>query len=177
MRQDNFVQGDSVRAGQHLAVLNVNTPKEELTERAQTFKDSLQLEARSSHERRDPTFRISDYRRELQEQLPQYYEEVLGWKGASGVARPTELKFRSSIQPPLPAPSSSHGRCDGDVRPQQEPPPSRAAEGAAWEGSGGDSPPRGGLTACEEGQRRQETINLLALDELVALFARAHHSG
>ena len=30
---------------------------------------------------------------------------------------------------------------------------------------------------CEEEPRRQDTMNLLALDELVSLFARAHHSG
>ena len=33
--------------------------------------------------------------------------------------------------------------------------------------------PRGGLAACEEGQWQQETINLIALDELVKYFARS----
>ena len=34
-------------------------------------------------------------------------------------------------------------------------------------------PTRGDLTACEEGPLLQEKINLLALDELVELFARS----
>ena len=56
------------------------------------------------------------------------------------------------------------------------------AEGAAGEGASEATPPprpQGGLAACdsEEELQGQETINLLALDELFELFARAHHSG
>ena len=90
---------------------------------------------------------------------------------------PLALKIRQSIEPPPPAPRSCDGRCDGDVLPLREPSPAREAEGAAWEGASEETPPRGGLAACQEKPRRQETINLLALHELVELFARAHYSG
>ena len=67
-----------------------------------------------------------------------------------------------SFEPPSPviAPSSGdgRGRGDGDVRPLREPYPTRAAEGAAWDGAAEAIPkPRGGLTACKEGLRRQES--------------------
>ena len=73
-----------------------------------------------------------------------------------------ELEFLRSFEPPSPviAPSSGdgRGRGDGDVRPLREPYPTRAAEGAAWDGAAEAIPkPRGGLTACKEGLRRQES--------------------
>ena len=92
-----------------------------------------------------------NYRMELQVILPQYDEEVFGCKGTSGVA---------TLHP--------HWHSDSNF------------VGARQGGGGGclgAPPPRGGLAACEEEPRRQETINLLALDDLVELFARAHHSG
>ena len=86
--------------------------------------------------------------------------------------RPRELKFRRSIEPSPPATSSGDGRCDGHVRPLREPFPTRAAEGAAVEGAAEVTPPPRGSLAAEVGPRRQESINLLALNELVVLFDR-----
>ena len=92
---------------------------------------------------------------------------------------PTGTQLRRSIEPPPPAPRIGDGRCNG-VRPLQEPSPAREAEWPAGEGASEATPPplpRGGLASGEEELRHQETINLLALDELVELFAFAHHSG
>jgi hypothetical protein len=45
-----------------------------------------------------------DHRRNLQALLSQYYEEILDMKGASGAVQIRELKFRKSVEPPLPSP-------------------------------------------------------------------------
>ena len=86
--------------------------------RAATYKTP----AETDHRTIDGTVH-SEYRRELQVVLSQYYEEVLGCKGAGGLATPLPLKYRRSGEPPPPAPRSGDGRGDGDVRPQRQPPP------------------------------------------------------
>ena len=115
--------------------------KEDLFERAWTFQDSLKAGYKKDHPTSYGSLH-SDYRRKLQVLLSKCYEEVLGCKGASGVATQRDLKFRWSIKPLPPAPSSGDGRDDGDVRPQQQPSPAGTAEGAAEEGArrGGDHP-------------------------------------
>ena len=83
---------------------------------------------------------LSDYRRELQGILSQYYEEGFGCKGATPsqwscyATSPLALKFCRSIEPPPPAPHSGDGRCTCD-RPLREPSPARKAKGAAGEGT------------------------------------------
>ena len=72
------------------------TLKEVLFEQALTFQDSLEAANKQDHPSSDGTLH-SYYHRELQEQLSQYHAEVLGWNGDSGVARPRELKFCSSM--------------------------------------------------------------------------------
>ena len=113
-----------------------------------------------------------DYRRKLKAILSQYYEQVLVARELVGLP----LKYRRSIEPPQPALSSGDGRGDGDVR-QQRQPSLAAPPGGSWGWRHGGEPPpphyRGGIAACEEGQQRQETINLIALDELIELFARS----
>ena len=61
--------------------------EEELFERARTFQDSLEAAYTQDHPASDGTL-PPDYCRalELQEQLSQYYKELLGCKGANGVA-------------------------------------------------------------------------------------------
>ena len=97
---------------------------------------------------------------------------MLGCKGACGIT-PRPLKYRRSAEPPLPAPSIGDGRGDGYVRPQQQQSPAQAAEGGARDGAAEADPPGGGLAACKDGRRRQleESMNLIALDELVDSFA------
>ena len=109
--------------------------------------------------------------------LPQYCEEVLGWKEASGVASGVERKGSSnfvaaSSPAPPPAPSSGNGCGVGYVRPLREPSPARAAEGAAREGAAEATPPPEAASPPAK-----STINLLALNELAELFARAYYSG
>ena len=90
---------------------------------------------------------------------------------------------RRQWSPPPSVPRSGDGRCDGDVRPLRKPSPAREAKGApgaagkdASESEAPDiPPPPGGLAACKLEPLRQEAINLLTLDELVELFAHAHH--
>ena len=140
MRQAVLVQDDGVCAGEHLVVHNVPDSEERAVERARTFQDSFEAAYKQELHTSDGTIH-SNYRRELQWQLPQYYQEVLGWKGAIGVARPRELKFRR-IELPPPASSSGDSSGDGDVRPLREPSPARAGRGmgAAGEGAAEETP-------------------------------------
>ena len=55
-----------------------------------------------------------------------YFEVALGMKGSCGVSMPREVKFLRSIEPFTPAPSIGDG--DGELRHQQEQPPSLVAE-------------------------------------------------
>ena len=147
---------------------------EDLFERTLTFQDSLEacykkiiLQIPASDGILHP-----DYCRALQVLLSQYCEEVLGCKGASGVATPRELKFRRSIEPLPPTQNRGDGGDyhDGNVRPKRQPSPTWAARGEA-----GRAPlPQRPLAAGEEGQPLQEQMNLLSLDERVA---RQHYSG
>ena len=54
------------------------TQKEDLFERARTFQDSFEAGYNADHPTVDGTLH-SNYRRELQVVLSQYYEEVLGF--------------------------------------------------------------------------------------------------
>ena len=84
------------------------------------------------------------------------------------------------MEPPPPSPHSGDDRGDGDVSPLRKPSPAREAKGAAGKDASESEapdipPPPGGLAACKLEPLRQEAINLLTLDELVELFAHAHH--
>ena len=99
-------------------------------------------------------------------------------KGAFAVSTPRECKFLRNIEPPLPAPSSGDG--DGELHPQREPSPARAAEGAvsAREGTACSySPPEASPSArvaSDSSGTAAKTINLLALD---VNFVCAHNAA
>ena len=75
--------------------------------------------------------------------------------------------------------SPSSGRSDGNVRPcESHPPPGRRRALPERTAKATPSPnPPPAEAASPPGPRRQEKIDLVALDGLVELFARAHHSG
>ena len=86
---------------------------------------------------------------------------------------PLALKFARSVasEPPPPAPRSG----DDDVRPMPEPSPALEAEGAAGEGASEANPPRGGLAACEEELRSQETTYFVHLMNSLNCFKLLEH--
>ena len=73
---------------------------------------------------------------------------------------------RRQWSPPPSVPRSGDGRCDGDVRPLRKPSP-RQGGGRGYRGQRlrGDLPPP--EAASPPAKRSQETINLLALDDLM----------
>ena len=88
-----------------------------------------------------------------------------------------ELKFRCSIEPLPPAPSSGDGCCDGDACPQREPSP--ACQWAA-EGLQGTVPlgPHGADRGCHCCKRYQIFLHLMnLLNYLLVRITQAEFSG
>ena len=121
--------------------------------------------------------------------LSQYHDEVFGCKEASEVVtlRPHRRSYFvgawSLLRLHHTAAMTAAMVTSVTVRPLRKPSPAREAKGApgaagkdASESEAPDiPPPPGGLAACKLEPLRQEAINLLTLDELVELFAHAHH--
>ena len=95
-----------------------------MTERRPVLASPYFLDSLEAGYKTDPTTIVntlhSDYRLELEVVLSQYFDKVLGCKGAGGLAKPLPLKYCGSTESPQPAPSSGDGSCYGDVRPQQQ---------------------------------------------------------
>jgi hypothetical protein len=121
-----------------------DTPRDELFERARTFQDSLESTYKDEH-RSTGGILDPEYRNDLQKVLTEYYEEVLNFKGASGVSQPRALKFRRSVDPaPPPAPDGDRdptpppaAGADPPPDPPPAPAPERAAPSPAKAGKGG----------------------------------------
>ena len=106
--------------------------------------------------------------------LSQYCEKVLpgGCKGACGIAShchsnivgpgaPSLLRLHRAVELAAAMVRSVPSDCHPPPWLQRGAPRRRQPPAEA----------RGGLAACEEEPRRQKTINMIALDELVELFA------
>ena len=127
----------------------IHVPSKELLERTRSYQDSLEELYIKDHPAVGRSRRTihPDHRRDLQTLLSQYYEEILTIKGASGVAKTRELKFRKSIDrlepPPPPPPDVGDGAGSGagrDPTRDPTPPPGASADAAAAAAASAASP-------------------------------------
>ena len=76
-----------------------------MTERRPVLASPYFLDSLEAGYKTDPTTIVntlhSDYRLELEVVLSQYFDKVLGCKGAGGLAKPLPLKYCRSTKPPL----------------------------------------------------------------------------